>query len=629
MPRRLQVLFILLLAVSLAVAGCGRRAEGLKESAAEDETSPSEHPNDIADPEPSGKPAVTNEPGEPAGELVPFAESHGFKLVYGYMDRAGNIVIRPQYGSAEPFYACGLAVAGDDKGKLGLIDKTGRFVVSPEADAITYSDGVFITHIFGENGIARAYDENGKLLFERPDYIYPFSDGLSRVYEKDGSAGYLDKTGNMVLELPYKSLEDFYDGMARVYIDHGGPSILIDKHGNDLTDEVSSGLRMIAEDNLLGYEDRDGNRVIEPRFSFAEPFRDGFAIVGVYRDYHTTYGIIDKQGNYVLEPEYCIIQRARNGSFIVGEKLEEGAFVPPMYADYCKKAIFSKDLEKHTEWVMLEVTSFDENYVCATDGSRICYLDAGLNQAADLPEFEGRGLMLADGTLLRGTIDGHPAVADRTGNLLVKDEGLTLLEGGVKARTVTEYYNNWSTVVYPVLEGLEDAGIQERMNRMIAEEARRYVDFPEPGPDDPYHFPVTNVRGSALIRKDLLHLQIRIDEYWLGAAHPAYFWSNVYVNILDGTAYTLDDLFKSPEEARIRLSEKVTRSMRENPGIYYEDSVKPDQISFFCLEDNGITVYFAEYEIAPYAAGIPEFYIPFSEIMDLIDTEGDFWKSFN
>lgn len=268
--------------------------------------------------------------------MTPFAQNRGFDLVYGYMDEAGNVVIPPQYGSAEPFFACGLAIVGDTNGKLGLIDRTGEFVVSPEADFITYGDGVFIAQIYGEGTIARAYDENGEFLFEKPDYIYPFSDGLSRVYREDGSAGYIDKSGNMVLELPYKEFSIFLDGVARVSNKYGGPTILIDKQGNDLTDKLSSGLRMVEENSLFGYEDKDGNRVIEPRFRIAEPFRNGFAIVAV-DGVNTSYGIIDTQGNYVLEPEYCVIRRARNGSFIVGEKLKGDLYIPPMYEEYSKR----------------------------------------------------------------------------------------------------------------------------------------------------------------------------------------------------------------------------------------------------------------------------------------------------
>lgn len=61
----------------------------------------------------------------------------------------------------------------------------------------------------------------------------------------------------------------------------------------------------------------------------------------------------------------------------------------------------------------------------------------------------------------------------------------------------------------------------------------------------------------------------------------------------------------------------------------YYSTVYPDQFFWFRLEGDGITVYFDVYEIAPYAAGMPEFHIPYSEIMNLIDTQGNFWKSFN
>jgi len=57
--------------------------------------------------------------------------------------------------------------------------------------------------------------------------------------------------------------------------------------------------------------------------------------------------------------------------------------------------------------------------------------------------------------------------------------------------------------------------------------------------------------------------------------------------------------------------------------------VEPEQINSFKINNDGLIIYFGEYEIAPYAAGMPSFNIPFSEIMDLIDTEGDFWKSFH
>lgn len=624
MLRRLSILVTLLLVITVVVTGCGRYTVAVEES----EIPYSEPPVDTRSPELTVEPPVADEKTESDGELIPFAQNLGFDLVYGYMDEAGNVVIQPQHGSAESFLACGLAVVGDTNGKLGLIDRAGEFVVSPEADFITYGDGVFIAQIYGEGTVARAYDEKGEFLFEKPDYIYPFSDGLSRVYREDGSAGYIDKSGNMVLELPYKEFSIFLDGVARVSNKYGGPTILIDKQGNDLTDKLSSGLRMVEENSLFGYEDMDGNRVIEPRFRIAEPFRNGFAIVAV-DGVNTSYGIIDTQGNYVLEPEYCVIRRARNGSFIVGEKLKEDVYMPPMYEEYCKKALFSSDLKRNTEWIFVEMDSFDEKYTCVSDGNRIYYLDAQLDRATHLPEFSGRGLMLADGSRLRGTINGHTTVADRAGNILMKDEGLTFLEDGVRTRTVTWFPHDCSTITYTIIEGLKDTGLQDELNQIIEEEAKGYWSYLEPDAEDPYFFPILDVNCSVMINKDLMHIELGLYEYWFGAAHGGYYWGNTYVNTRDGKIYTIDDLFISPEAGRKRLSEKVTEGMQEEPERYFQDYVEPEQIQAFHLENDGLIIYFGEYEIAPYAAGLPEFYIPFSEIMDLIDTEGDFWKAFN
>lgn len=614
-----------LLVISLAVTGCGRFEVS-------DNAQVSEEQADIATPVPNAEtPEPVDEPGA-AGELIPFAESRGLQLLYGYMDQDGNVVIEPRFGSAEPFYACGLAVVKDTNGKSGLIDRTGKFLVKPEADSISYSDGVFIVLIYGEDTAARAYDENGTLLFEK-DYIYPFSEGLSRWYS-DGTRGYIDKTGKLVLEVPYKNIDNFYDGIAMVSMEYDGPSFFIDKQGNDLTDTISSGLRMFKDEasGLFGYMDKDGNRVIEPQYYNATPFRDGLAIVCVEGSNGLVYGIIDTQGNYVLAPEYCGIKRMRNGSFAVGEKIPEDVFVPSMYADYSRKALFSRDLKKHTEWIYLELDNFDADYTCASDGTKVIYLDDQLNPASDLPQFEGRGLMLAEGSLLRGTINGQVTVADRQGNILVRDEKLTLLGNGVTARSVTRYPHDYTTVMYPVLEGLGDVWIEDQLNRFIREQAESYVSFDGTyAEEDHYFFPITDINCSVNIIKNLVHIELSVDEYWIGAAHPGYDWGNEYVSLIDGKRYVIDDLFKSPDEARQRLCEKVNGQIEElaEDAPDFFDQVKPEQIRCFHLEDDGITIYFPVYEIAPYAAGMPMFHIPYSEIMDLIDTEGDFWKAFN
>lgn len=71
--------------------------------------------------------------------------SEGFANValedkWGYIDTAGNIVIKPQFSLAEPFSE-GIAIVGKEAGdslKLGLVDKTGAFVVKPKYFDICY-----------------------------------------------------------------------------------------------------------------------------------------------------------------------------------------------------------------------------------------------------------------------------------------------------------------------------------------------------------------------------------------------------------------------------------------------------------------------------------------------------------
>lgn len=475
-----------------------------------------------------------------------------------------------------------------------------------------------------------AYDKKGAQLFKWPGYISSFSDGMAAT-QGETEKGYIDSTGKMALALPYDNLGNFTDGIAKVAPNYSDPSFYINKNGKDVTDTVSSGIRVILDDStrLFGFEDKNGNPITDKKFSEAEPFLDGLAIVNASGDSsQPLYGIIDGNGNYALEPKYTGIRRMRNGSFAVGPGVTEGSYVSYSFFEVTTKALFSKDLANHTDWIFTSLDNLDKTFVCVTDGKRSYYLDADLNQAKDLPEFNGNGLMLADGDKLRGTLNGALTVADHSGNILMQDHSMRMLQNGIYTTTVTEYPDTYTTINYPVLNGMKDLNIQSKMNQIIRGTA---ISVWQPVEDngDPYSFPVLYVTSSIRINKDLLQIDQGIDQYWMGAAHGGYYRDNRFINIQNGNTYTLADLFKSPDEAVQKLSEIITERMLEKPDDYYVDGVTPDQVKFFYLNGNGITVYFGEYEIAPYAAGLQEFDIPFSDISDLINYEGEFWKSFN
>jgi len=110
---------------------------------------------------------------------------------YGYIDRAGKVVIQLKFDEARDFHE-GLAAIKTGL-RWGYIDRVGKFVVNPQ------------------------FDSAGD-----------FHEGLGAVKMK-GRYGYIDNRGKMVINPQFEEALDFYEGLARVkvgnkwgYIDRKG-----------------------------------------------------------------------------------------------------------------------------------------------------------------------------------------------------------------------------------------------------------------------------------------------------------------------------------------------------------------------------------------------------------------------
>ena len=141
-----------------------------------------------------------------------------------------------------------------NKDKYGYIDKAGKMVIQPMFGASRFSEGLAAVQL--RQGEKVGYiDEAGKPGRSRAqfDLADPFSEGLAAVM-RDHQWGYIDKTGKMVIPTTFGLARPFSEGLAGVVVTHG-----------------TSG--------LYGYINPSGKFVIDPRYEAATPFGDGVAAV--------------------------------------------------------------------------------------------------------------------------------------------------------------------------------------------------------------------------------------------------------------------------------------------------------------------------------------------------------------
>ena len=117
-----------------------------------------------------------------------------------------------------------------------------------------------------------------------------------------------------------------------------------------------------------------------------------------------------------------------------------------------------------------------------------------------------------------------------------------------------------------------------------------------------------------------------IEYYYMGGAHPNSTTSFINFSMKTGKAMELDDLLKPSFEIELnRIGEKIFREkqhLKQGESLtkvgYWFDNDKFELNDNFLIKDNGLLFIYNAYEIAAYAVGQIEIFIPYSDINDLI-----------
>ncbi|AWB42932.1 hypothetical protein DCC85_00935 [Paenibacillus sp. CAA11] len=175
------------------------------------------------------------------------------------------------------------------------------------------------------------------------------------------------------------------------------------------------------------------------------------------------------------------------------------------------------------------------------------------------------------------------------------------------------------SIQYPQISGLTDAKVQSSMNQQFKDQAEAYLKdvkkrAAELGPaQNGFKNEVKESYSVTYNQNGIISFRTQSYEYY-GGAHGMSVLGGLTFNLKSGQSLSLKDLLKSnPDYAKV-LSAKVKTKLEKEPGYFggfKTLGANPD----FYLKDEGIVIFFQQYDYVPYAAGLLEYYFPFASLL--------------
>jgi len=232
---------------------------------------------------------------------------------WGYIDNTGKFVIERQFEEVTEFHN-GFAGVKVFNGKWQLIDKNGNPVTPPKFEQIAEC-GQASKPLEPITVILCPYREGPKWGFMTPngdtkvppafDTVQPYSEGMAAV-SKLGKWTYIDAAGKQICDFKFDKVEPFHDRVAEAYF--GSDFVIIDDNGTmSMSDPLNSntffhdGLGLSLKKGKYGFINKAGKTVVRRRFTYAEDFAEGVAVVGVA---NARRGYIDTHGQFAIPPVF-------------------------------------------------------------------------------------------------------------------------------------------------------------------------------------------------------------------------------------------------------------------------------------------------------------------------------------
>ncbi len=235
---------------------------------------------------------------------------------YGFADERGVVVIEPQFDDVRNFSEGYAAVK--QKGVWGYIDTEGNIAIGCQyllSYVGAFSDGLVRVSEGGKYGFV---DTNNNVVIPL-EYAFAREFKLGLVPVKMGEKwGYVDTNNNVVIDFIYENAYTFRDnGLAIVRID--GAEGFINTSGEyvvepayDSVKAYNDGLAAVRKNGQWGYIDTNEHFVVANKYRNAYNFADDYAVV----EGSGSFNVIDTNGTILLNIEdYKVVSNLGEGMF--------------------------------------------------------------------------------------------------------------------------------------------------------------------------------------------------------------------------------------------------------------------------------------------------------------------------
>ncbi len=591
--------------------------------------------------------------------LYPAFQMEKDKKKWGFINDSGKFIVEPEYDFINEFNKNGVAVAAVETNeeedylfvqkynyRINLVDRTGNIVAGPFYTTNIYSRNEEFLFFNTKESKSVVLDNGGNIVFESEYDVYDYANGMFCFKQNsmsDTLYGYMNDKGEVVIPAIYKHCYPFVGDKACVQLDYRKHAI-IDKEGKVLEEidqyialrETKDGMKPFLNETRekWGVKNEAGEIVISPQFKSVSGFQEGFAVVKCQvAEYENYFGLIDKKGNFIMSPEYIEITYLGANRF----SAYKGEFYHSYFGYLLPKAIFDEQGKQLTPFKYFNLEKFDGDYASCSDGKSTFFIDREGNIAGNLPKFEGAGILKKVNNLIRGSVDSTIYYYfSNDGKVIWQGDETIKLDDGLEVKTVRFQPDYYTDISYPQFSGFSSKSVQDSINNKLKEEfIGNYTD--DNGTDKPVEefYDASTIDKSFTAEKNRDLLLVSLDAYFypIGAAHGSPYSEKYHIDLETGRFYRLKDLFKKD----VLYTDRLTSAVRElvpkdyaiNESISSEVQPNITDDSHFFISKDCLTLYFHPGDINAYAGGFVYFNIPYGKIIDLIDVDGEFWKSFD